>query len=682
MHMKDKINTYVNDIKKLFSKDITEQVTKYRIPLIGGVVVILLACISIFVTYAFYQVEAVTPIVGGSTGDIADIELRVMVEDRIDGVENIDNENYGTAIEGEYVLYPYIPEAGYEYNSAKSYCTNGSVINYDPNTFEADITAYGHDVCYMYFDSTANLDITLRVHAENVDATTGEGTGNYTILETTTMPSIGYELNQEKTTCTSNATVSYIAADNLFSVEATGKAECDVYMDALNVDIALKIFLQAKSGSPTYYEADTIPSNYYYDLNSEKSSCTGTSTLSLDNQRVVVAATSRTSCVAYLDVASGPILESMNVTNNNGQFTIDLINSNIGTTPTMYYFSSDNGDTFVNSTSPSYTFNLEDGKIYQFAAYAIDSSGKTSAILKTNNFIFNGTFSYSNKVQELSIPKTGYYLLEVWGAQGGSYNESVVPGGKGGYSKGYVYLNENDVLYIHTGGKGSYGTTKSDTAVGGGGTNGGGNAGYRGGAGGGGTDIRINEDSLYARVIVAGGGGGSFYQSSSVKAAGGAGGGTAGLDGAHNNSTYSYYKGLGGTQSSGGAGGTADGNSEYEGQSGTFGVGGNTGKHYSSGTAYANGAGGGGWYGGGGSGHYNGQSSVRFTGGGGGSGYVYTESTASYYPSGCLLDASYYLQQASTYAGNTSFAAPNGDTETGHSGNGYAKVTYIGESLE
>ena len=111
MHMKDKINTYVNDIKKFFNKDITEQVTKYRIPLVAGVVVILLACISIFVTYAFYQVEAVTPIVGGSTGDIADIELRVMVEDR--NTDDINSENYGTAIEGEYVLYPYIPEAGY-----------------------------------------------------------------------------------------------------------------------------------------------------------------------------------------------------------------------------------------------------------------------------------------------------------------------------------------------------------------------------------------------------------------------------------------------------------------------------------------------------------------------------------------------------------------------------------------
>ena len=159
------------------------------------------------------------------------------------------------------------------------------------------------------------------------------------------MPSIGYELNQEKTTCTQNATVSYLAADNMFSVEATGKAECDVYMDALNVDIALKIFLQSKSGSPTYYEADTIPSNYYYELNNEQSSCTGTSTLSLDNQRVVVAATSRTSCVAYLDITSGPIVQSMSLMAENNIATLSLEDSNVGTNAAMYYYSADGGDT-------------------------------------------------------------------------------------------------------------------------------------------------------------------------------------------------------------------------------------------------------------------------------------------------------------------------------------------------
>lgn len=59
----------------------------------------------------------------------------------------------------------------------------------------------------------------------------------------------------------------------------------------------------------------------------------------------------------------------------------------------------------------------------------------------------------------------------------------------------------------------------------------------------------------------------------------------------------------------------------------------------------------------------------------GGSGYVYTSSTASNYPSGCLLNSSYYLTEAQTIAGNTSFASVSGSTETGHGGNGYARIT-------
>ena len=61
--------------------------------------------------------------------------------------------------------------------------------------------------------------------------------------------------------------------------------------------------------------------------------------------------------------------------------------------------------------------------------------------------------------------------------------------------------------------------------------------------------------------------------------------------------------------------------------------------------------------------------------GGGASGYVYTSSTASNYPSGCLLNSTHYLTSASTIAGNTSFTSPTGTTETGHSGNGYIRIT-------
>ena len=137
------------------------------------------------------------------------------------------------------------------------------------------------------------------------------------------------------------------------------------------------------------------------------------------------------------------------------------------------------------------------------------------------------------------------------------------------------------------------------------------------------------------------------------------GGGTSG-----GTATQNYGSGGGGgTQTAGGAGGSNN--------AGTFGQGG---QGLSSSGGYG-GAGGGGWYGGGGS--YPDGSGDDDRGGGGGSGYVYTSSTASNYPSGCLLNSSYYLTNAQTIAGNTAFTSPTGTSETGHTGNGYIRITTI-----
>ena len=663
----------IAELKALFNKDITETLKKRKIPLIAGLVVFLLACVGMFITYAYYQVTDTTPIIGGSTSKIADIEFRVMAEQR-------DTNGNGL---GSYGIYPYIPQAGYQYNAEKSYCTNGSAINYDPNTYSADVTAYGTDLCYLYFDSTANLDLTLKVYAENINSD-GYGTGEYTPLETTALPSIGYALNVEKSYCENGSELSYSSDENMFTVDAVEKDVCVAYMDAIDVDIQLKLYIETKAGSGNHYESKTIPTNFYYELDTSQSTCTGaanTDALSIQNQKVVIAAASRTSCVAYLNVSSGPILESMDVTTSGDDIKITLTDSNIGTSATKYYFSKDNGATWDETTNNYITYSglSSQGEI-TFKAYSVDSNNKASRIVSTNFYAYNGIFDYSNTAQTVNITNSGYYYLQVWGAQGGSYNQNVARGGLGGYSQGYVYLNAGDTLYIHTGGQGSYGTSDTTSASGGGGTNGGGNAGYRGGGGGGATDIRINQDDLYARVIVAGGGGGAFYRNSSTTASGGVGGGTSGGDGGYVNSTYAYYNGKGGTQTSGGAGGTAE-ETSYYGQAGTFGTGGDIGNRYQSSSIYSNGAGGGGWYGGGGSGHYSGSSTTRYTGGGGGSGYVYTESTAVNYPAGCLLNSNYYLVNASTHAGNTAFESTTGGTETGHSGNGYAKVTYIGTSL-
>ncbi len=51
--------------------------------------------------------------------------------------------------------------------------------------------------------------------------------------------------------------------------------------------------------------------------------------------------------------------------------------------------------------------------------------------------------------------KTGYYKLEVWGAQGGLGNRSgtMISGGKGGYTSGEIYLRSGETIYAYVGGR-------------------------------------------------------------------------------------------------------------------------------------------------------------------------------------------------------------------------------------
>ena len=148
---------------------------------------------------------------------------------------------------------------------------------------------------------------------------------------------------------------------------------------------------------------------------------------------------------------------------------------------------------------------------------------------------------------------------------------------------------------------------------------------------------------MHARVIVAGGGGG----------------------GGEDNETGGYGGGETGGASDSGTPGSQTAPSGY------FGIGGHT--------SYDGGGGGGGWYGacpaGGQTTPATSNSGDDTSGSPGGSGYVYTSSTAKNYPQGCLLNSSYYLTDAQTIAGNQAFTSPEGTSETGHSGNGFCRIT-------
>lgn len=300
------------------------------------------------------------------------------------------------------------------------------------------------------------------------------------------------------------------------------------------------------------------------------------------------------------------------------------------------------------------------------ATYDLTSS--TPSKLVANDII---NCPYSGSKKSITLPP-GKYKLQVWGAQGG-YRSSSSYGGLGGYSIGTITLAKKTTVYLYAGGAGN--TAPGSATIKIGGFNGGGYR-YNYNGGGGGSDIRIGSDSLYARVIVAGGGGSDGATSKS----GMYGGGTTGGSSTQSFTANSNYCGKGGTQTYSGysvdytitAQATTGLNSNTTANyCGGFGFGGG-GVYLSSGYG---GAGGGGWYGG--SGTIPDGSGDDDRGGGGGSGYVYTSSTASSYPSGCLLNSGYYLADAATYAGNASFVGTEGSNETGHTGNGYCRITVI-----
>lgn len=260
-------------------------------------------------------------------------------------------------------------------------------------------------------------------------------------------------------------------------------------------------------------------------------------------------------------------------------------------------------------------------------------------------------FSYTGNYQTYTVPATGWYNVELWGAQGGA-----TTGAYGAYTKGTTYLDQGDVLYVYVGSNGSMiGGTSTQTSI---------NGGYNGGAGasnqaaitsrywgsgGGATDIRLTS-SINSRIMVAGGGGGCYGTVSNC-VGGGFGGALIGQAGQTANS---YAPGPGATQINGGLPITEN---TVTSVSGTFGVGG--------GPNVAASGGGGGYYGGSGSGHIDAA--------GGGSSFI-----SGYAGVNAITSSSSTTPTNNTkHYSNDYFI--NGKMLSGvNSGNGKAKITFIG----
>ncbi len=128
-------------------------------------------------------------------------------------------------------------------------------------------------------------------------------------------------------------------------------------------------------------------------------------------------------------------------------------------------------------------------------------------------FILKESYSFTTiGRQNWTVPKSGFYRIEAWGARGGD-TASRANGGLGGYFSGVLFLLQSEVITVGVGGMGQTSNTTGATPQGGAGLDRGGNgsAGYSGihrSGGGGGSSgiIRAGE-----RILVAGGGGGAGF---------------------------------------------------------------------------------------------------------------------------------------------------------------------------
>jgi len=314
--------------------------------------------------------------------------------------------------------------------------------------------------------------------------------------------------------------------------------------------------------------------------------------------------------------------------------------------------------------------------------------------LKEINFQKHYVFDYTGDAQTFIVSKTGTYKVELWGAGHSSVRDS------GAYVSGNIQLQESEVLYLYIGQIGQ--SCNPYTACTGEAWNGGGAGGYftysawpiRMTGGSGATDIRLtsgtwnNAASLRSRIMVAGGSGASSNGDSSA-------GGLIGYTGSD------YNNGTGGTQI---AGGTSSS------QAGGFGYGGK-GRSSAPGSPNNNDplGGGSGYYGGGGGlgGTAVSAGNNHKGSGGGGSSFIsghagciaiksetdqtpkvttYSKREDSYHYSGKIFTDTVMIDGQGynwTTVKGEKTDMPTHDltsTMTGNAGNGYARITYIGES--
>ena len=207
----------------------------------------------------------------------------------------------------------------------------------------------------------------------------------------------------------------------------------------INKNNKLSIMLETDMNSKTYIQStdNKWPTNGYV-FNEQMSKCEQGSILKWDdaNKKVIMEGNVSDKCYVFFDKYNPIKINNYTITPNENKITISISATSGTGTITKYFYSKDDGASYVESTNNTYTFtNLAKG-IYKIKAYVLDSNNKISEFITKN-------------IEIISMNLSEYVMSQYTGTQGENniyYHDSNLTNGAGDNSYRYAGANPNNYV--------------------------------------------------------------------------------------------------------------------------------------------------------------------------------------------------------------------------------------------
>ena len=243
------------------------------------------------------------------------------------------------------------------------------------------------------------------------------GSGEYQTSTDTTWPSSGYIFNERLSKCENGGTLSWNEETKRVIMQTNTSDKCYVYFDKYAVPTISEISVSKTYNSISLTVDATKGNNdivkYYYSNNDGSSYVNSTSntytfsglTPNLEYKIKVYIEDSLgyTSSIYETTVTTNAYVNPSVTNVTTSSITSDSITLNVtasgGTNSVAtYYYSKDNGSSYVNSTSSSYTFSgLSAETTYNFKVYVKDSAGYSSGTKSISATTDKGILIFSIK---------------------------------------------------------------------------------------------------------------------------------------------------------------------------------------------------------------------------------------------------------------------------------------------